>query len=268
MNRALADYLGRVECAENLQWAADLPDACIDLVYIDPPFMTNKVRLQAAGLSYDDRWAGGVESFVEFISERMVAIHRLLRSSGSVYVHLDQRTSHYIKVAVDRVFGAENFLNEIIWSYRTGGTSRRWFARKHDTILVWAKELGKHTFNVQRDGEFRTDGLKYDEKGHPYKVTRKGRLHFNPAGPVLTDVWELPFLSTVSRERVGYPSQKPEALLERIIEASSVPGEVVADLFCGSGTTLVVANRLGRRWLGCDASAEAVKVARGRLGLS
>ncbi len=229
--------------------------------------MTNSVRSQVSGHQYDDRWQGGIEAFVDFLLPRIREIHRILTDSGSFYLHLDQRTSHYLKVAVDQVFGAENFLNEVIWSYRTGGRSKKWFARKHDSILVWAKHLGKHVFNLQHSGVFRTDGLKLDEDGRPYKVTKKGRLYFHPQGPALTDVWELPFLSTVSLERTGYPSQKPEALLERIILASSNPGDVVCDAFCGSGTTLAVARRLDRRWLGCDVSEEAVAIARRRLEL-
>jgi site-specific DNA-methyltransferase (adenine-specific) len=192
-------------------------------------------------------------------------MHRLLQPSGVLFVHLDWRAAHYAKVLLDDIFGAGNFLNVIIWSYRTGGVSRRWFARKHDTILAYAKKRGRHTFHVIRDGTFRTDGLKRDTTGRPYKSTRKGRLYFDRRGPVVTDVWEIPFLSTVSLERVGYPSQKPLALLERIVAAASNPGDLVADFFCGSGTTLVAARNLGRRWLGCDSSPRAVEIARTRL---
>ena len=111
-------------------------------------------------------------------------------------------------------------------------------------------------------------GLKYDEQGRPYKSTRQGRLYFHADGPAMTDVWDLPFLSTVSLERTGWPTQKPLALLERIIRASSDPGDLVADFFCGSGTTLVAAQRLGRRYVGCDTSVEAVRIARGRLTIA
>ena len=258
-------YLDRIVCADNLTWMAGLPDEILDLVYIDPPFMTNSLRTQASGESYDDRWSGGIDEYVAFLAPRLEQIHRLLRETGTLYVHLDQRTSHYVKVVLDRIFGSRNFLNEIIWSYRTGGRSTRWFARKHDAILVFAKRLGRHTFNLQRGGKFRTDGLNHDETGRPYKVTRKGRLYFHPDGPALTDVWEIPFLSTGARERTGYPSQKPEALLERIIRASSHPGDVVADVFCGSGTTLVAAKKMARHWTGCDISPHAAALAEERL---
>jgi len=196
---------------------------------------------------------------------RIQACYRLLPTHGTLYVHLDYRVAHYIRIQLDTIFGEQNFLNEIIWHYRTGGLSKRWFGRKHDTILVYAKKLGAHRFCVLREGSFRTDGLLHDEKGRPYKNTKKGRLYFNAAGPALTDVWDVPFLSTVARERTVWPTQKPLALLERIIRASSNSGDLVADFFCGSGTTLVAAQRLGRRYLGCDVAKKAVAIAKKRL---
>jgi len=202
---------------------------------------------------------------VAFLRPRLEQMHRVLGSRGSLYVHLDFRIVHYVKVLLDEIFGQGNFLNEIIWSYRTGGRSMRWFARKHDTILLYAKRLGEHTFNLQRGGDFRTLGLNRDEQGRPYKTTRRGRLYFHDQGPALTDVWELPFLSTVARERNGYPAQKPIALLERIVRASSNPGDLVADFFCGSGTALVVAKQLGRHYLACDCNAAAVAMTQERL---
>ena len=131
--------------------------------------------------------------------------------------------------------------------------------------MLYARQSGAHTFNRLRDGQYRTRDLKFSADGLPYKSTRKGPLHFPPDGPELPDVWDIPFLSTVSKERTRYPSQKPEALLERIVRASSNEGDLVADFFCGSGTTLVVAKRLKRRWLGCDVSPKAVEITRRRL---
>jgi site-specific DNA-methyltransferase (adenine-specific) len=251
---------------DNLPIMQGLPDAGIDLIYADPPFKTGKMREQGSeGHRYDDRWPGGIRGYLAFLEPRLREMHRLLKPAGSLYVHLDWHAAHYVKVLLDGIFGYESFLNEIVWSYRTGGVSANWFGRKHDTILVYAKQIGRHTFHVLRDGEFRTDGMNYDEDGRPYKQTKRGRLYFHPDGPAMTDVWEIPFLSTVSLERTGYPGQKPLALLERIIRASSNPGDLVADFFCGSGTTLVAAKQLGRRWLGCDSSARAVAVVRRRL---
>ncbi|UCG34322.1 MAG: site-specific DNA-methyltransferase, partial [Phycisphaerales bacterium] len=180
--------------------------------------------------------------------------------------HLDWHAVHYVKVLLDRVFGPENFLNEIIWSYRTGGTSPRWFPRKHDTLLIYARCLGRHTFHAIRAGTYRTDGLNRDEDGKPYKNTRSGRLYFDARGPLVTDVWEVPFLSTVSDERTGYPTQKPLALLCRLLLAFTNPDDLVVDPFCGSGTTLVAAEQLDRRALGCDIISEAVHLTNRRLG--
>lgn len=233
---------------------AGLPQGACDLIYIDPPY----------GTSADGR-GGPVQDYVAFLASRIEAMHRLLAPNGSIYVHLDWRCVHYVKVLMDRVFGEAQFLNEIIWSYRSGSRPGRWFARKHDSILLYAKQAGRHTFHCLREGAYRTLDMKKDEQGRPYKSTRRGPIYFDPAGPALSDVWEMPFLSTVSKERVGYPSQKPLALLERIILASSNPGDLVADFFCGSGTTLVAAKRLGRRWLGVDINPEAVSIAERRL---
>jgi len=243
-----------------------LPDGHCDLIYLDPPFFTGRVRRSTtATAAYPDQWAGGLDSYLAFLSPRLEECRRLLPDHGTLYLHLDWRVVHHARLELDRIFGADHFLNEIIWHYRTGGVARRWFGRKHDTILAYARCRGRHRFHVQREGSFRTDGLRYDESGQPYKSTRRGRLYFHSEGPALTDVWEVPFLSTVARERTGWPTQKPVALLERVIRASSNPGDLVADFFCGSGTTLVAAARLGRRYLGCDVSAEAVRIARRRL---
>lgn len=245
---------------------AVLPDGCCDVIYADPPFCTGKRQLgRSDSQEFKDLWTGGLDSYLAFLAPRLTEFCRLLKPTGTLYLHLDWHAVHYAKVELDRLFGADCFLNEIIWSYRTGGRSKRWFARKHDTILSYARRSGRHKFNLLRDGAFRTDGLKRDETGRPYKQTRAGRLYFHPDGPAMTDVWEMPFLSTVSLERTGYPTQKPEALLERLIHAATDPGDVVGDFFCGSGTTLAVAQRLGRRWIGCDISSEATTVTAQRL---
>lgn len=258
--------LDTVRCGDNLKFMAGLPNDCCDLIYIDPPFFTRRSRTTGGSMeSYDDRWRDGLKPYLAFMMPRLQECHRLLAEKGTLYLHLDYRVAHYLRIQLDTIFGEKNFLNEIIWHYRTGGLSKRWFARKHDTILVYAKKLGAHTFHIQRGGVFRTDGLNHDKDGLPYKSTKKGRLYFNPDGPALTDVWDIPFLSTVSLERTDWPTQKPLALLERIIRASSNPGNVVADFFCGSGTTLVAARKLNRRYLGCDVAKTAVRIAKKRL---
>jgi DNA modification methylase len=252
--------------ADNLAFMAALPDGCCTLIYADPPFCSGRDRRAAThAQTFDDRWARGIEEYLEFLLPRLIEFRRLLSQRGTLYVHLDWRAVHHVRVRLDEIFGPENFLNEVVWSYRTGGVSRKWFARKHDTLLVYARRLGSHVFNQLRDGAYRTDGLRFDDAGRPFKSTRAGRLYFDARGPALTDVWDVPFLSTVSLERCGYPSQKPLALLERVVCASSNPGDLVADFFCGSGTTLVAAERLGRSWMGCDANPAAVTLARKRI---
>lgn len=252
-----------IHLGDNLPYMASLAGGSIDLIYLDPPFGTNRVR-RGGGAAYADQWRD-IKTYLAFLYPRLVECHRLLAAHGTLYVHLDWRAAHYVRIQLDTIFGGRNFLNEIIWHYRTGGVSQKWFGRKHDTILCYARTLGRHRFTVLRDGVYRTDGLKRDEQGRPYKSTTKGRLYFDARGPALTDVWDLPFLSTVSLERAGWPTQKPLALLERIITASSRKGDTVADFFCGSGTTLVAAKRLGRDFLGCDSSKAAVRIARRRL---
>jgi DNA modification methylase len=248
-----------------------LPSNSIDLFYIDPPFFSgrnynvifgdkNEVR------SFSDIWEGGMPGYLVWLNARLWEMKRLLKPTGSIFVHLDWHASHYVKVEMDKIFGSDNFANEVIWSYRTGGISKQWFPRKHDSLLLYFRNQAEHFFKPLRGGEFRTLGMNYDEQGRPYKSTKKGRLYFNEEGPAITDVWEIPFLSTVSDERIGYPTQKPEALLEKVIEACSKEGHVVADIFCGGGTTPAVAQRLNRRWIACDQSRIAVAVTADRIG--
>ncbi len=259
--------LNRVVRADNIDFMSDLPEACCDLIYTDPPFDSAGAfgTSSPSAPSKGDRRAGFLADYLDFLEPRLAQMHRLLSDRGSLYVHLDWRSVHHVKVMLDEIFGPENFLNEIIWAYRSGGRPARWFPRKHDTLLLYAKQIGGHTFNRLRDGEYRTRGLNVGEDGRLYKSTRNGRLYFDPAGPAVCDVWDIPFLSTVSKERTGYPSQKPEALLERIIRASADEGDLVADFFCGSGVTLAVAKRLGRCFVGCDINPEAVALTENRL---
>lgn len=258
---------GQVVCIDNLSLMRRLGDANCDLIYADPPFDLTERNGTAAqpGAGGSAPTAQRLDRFLDFMRPRLAAMHRLLSDCGLLYVHVDWRTAHYIRIALDQIFGFESFINEIIWSYRSGGRPGPWFSRKHDTLLVYAKTPGAHTFNPLRGGSYRTRDLQLDADGRPFKTTRNGRIHFHPDGPAMTDVWELPILSTVAKERTGYHWQKPEALLDRIVRASSNEGDLVADFFCGSGTALVVAKRLGRRYLGCDVDPEAVAITRRRL---
>ncbi len=193
--------------------------------------------------------------------------HRVLRPSGSVFLHLDWRISHRARLALDERFGDDCFRNEIVWHYGLGGGApRNAFARKHDTILFYARTAAA-TFNAERGPVTAAMEAKYahvDEQGRRYQNAH-GRRYYLQGGKRFDDVWAIPALSPTARERVGWPTQKPLALLERIVSAASAPGELVFDPCCGSGTALVAAARLGRRAAGGDRSAEAVELTLRRL---
>lgn len=261
--------LNKIYHGDNLFYLESMPDECIDLVYIDPPFGTQTLQKsktwneKVQGAVFYDLWGGGVHGYMQFLSARLWHIHRILKPTGSLFLHLDYRMAHYAKVELDKIFGMNNFVNEIIWHYTGGGRSTRYFSRKHDTILWYSKAKGKQTFNI-------------DEVRVPYKetsgyakggITAKSGKHYkpNPKGTPVDDVWDLPIINPLAKERIGYPTQKPLALLERIIKASSNEGDVVLDCFCGCGTTIEAAHKLGRDWIGIDASMLACKEMRKRM---
>jgi DNA modification methylase len=240
----------RLIWGDNLHVMRQLPSESIDLIYIDPPFFSgrqyniifgdqNEVR------SFTDIWEGGMPGYLIWLNARLYEMKRLLKKTGSIYVHCDWHASHYIKVEMDKIFGYENFLNEVVWCYGLGGSSNRYWPRKHDVILWYSKV---------KDGHF------FEPDLVPATSMRMaGQLKKAP------DYWDIPTINNMAKERIGYPTQKPEALLERIIKSSCPPGGVVGDFFCGGGTTPAVAQRLGRRWIACDQSRVAVAVTADRL---
>jgi DNA modification methylase len=259
----------------------------INLIYIDPPFATGadfsyqvKVGDQEwtkepsiiETLAYRDTWGKGLESYLQMMSDRLVLMKELLADDGSIYVHLDYRVIHYIKAIMDEIFGKDNFVNEIIWTY-TGGTDRsKGFQRKHDTILLYSKTKD-FKFNIQFT-EFSESTLKrfnkIDEEGRRYKENKlaDGRLtrtYMKDEGKFMTDYWYHNIIVKSHLESTGYATQKPQAVLETIINASSDKGDLVADFFCGSGTTGAVAEKLGRRWIMCDLGRFAIHTTRKRL---
>jgi site-specific DNA-methyltransferase (adenine-specific) len=250
-----------------LDAAALLPDAGVDLVYADPPFFTGRRQQGAAnGTAFADIWAGGLTGYLDWLRPRLVAFHRLLAPTGTLYLHLDWHAVHYAKVELDRIFGADHFLNEVIWHYGLGAArARSHFLRKHDTLLVYRRGPAP-TFNVLRGAVTPAMAAKYrhtDERGR--YMNSRGRRYYLKGGKPLDSVWAIPTIAATAAERLGYPTQKPEALLERIVRAATNPGDVVLDLFCGSGTTAAVAQRLGRRWIAGDSSADAVELTAARL---
>jgi DNA modification methylase len=267
----------------------------INLIYIDPPFATGadfKFKIQIGEdaeeitkehsiieeKAYRDTWGRGLDSYLQMMYERLVLMKELLAENGSIYVHLDYHVGHYVKVIMDEIFGYENFQREICWntaSINVAGfkIQAENYIRGHDIILFYSKS-NNFIFNKQyipRTEDFIKKHYIYkDEKGL-YRITRRGNkvyLHEDPGEPV-TDVWNdilsFNYVAPAAAEGIGFATQKPEALLKRIILASSNPGDLVADFFCGSGTTLAVAEKLGRRWIGCDLSRYAIHVTRKRL---
>lgn len=228
------DWLGLV---------ATLDDASVDLLYADPPFNTGQTQTGRAG-AYEDAWPD-TAAWVAWLRERLVATLPKIAPTGSILLHLDWRTSHHARLLLDDLLGPDRFVNHLVWSYGLGGSSPRRFARKHDDILWYCLDPNRYWFE-------------------PPKVPATSR---RMAGQLkkATDVIEIPSLNNMAAERTGYPTQKPLALLELLIGACCPPGGLVVDPCCGSGTTLVAAQRLGRRATGSDRNPEAVEIARDRL---
>lgn len=247
-----------------------VPDDSVDLIYVDPPFFTNKKYEVIWGDGYElrcfeDRWKGGINNYIAWMEPKIRACHQVLKNTGSMYLHCDWHANAHLRILMDGIFGPENFKNEIIWSYKGGGASTKRFGRRHDNILFYTK-TEEYFFNPDavRIPYLSAEGRKSKWAwGHHKGIEKSYTPH--PEGKVPEDVWEIPVINSMSEERLGYPTQKPEALLEIIIKASSNPLDIVLDPMCGCGTALVVAHRLGRQWVGIDVSPTAVNVMKNRM---
>ncbi|MFN4847184.1 MAG: DNA-methyltransferase [Rhodoluna sp.] len=264
----------RVIQGDNLTALQSIPDASIQLIYVDPPFNTGRVQTRGSSvttrseqgsrmgfkgkrydivketvLSYDDEFS----DYWGFLEPRLEQAWRLLTDSGTLYLHLDYREAHYAKVLLDALFGRECFLNEIIWAYDYGGKAKSRWPAKHDTILVYVKNPETYYFNNEE-----VDREPYMAPGlvTPEKVER---------GKLPTDVWWHTIVSPTGTEKTGYPTQKPLGVLRRIIQASSKEGDVVLDFFAGSGTTGAAASELGRNFILIDQNPEAISVMKKRF---
>lgn len=267
----------RLFFGDNLHVMRQLPSNSIDLIYIDPPFFSgrnynilfgdkNEVR------SFTDIWEGGMPGYLIWLNARLYEMKRLLKPTGTIYVHLDWHASHYVKVEMDKIFGVDNFRNEIIWKYFGPTSTKNNFPRKHDNILFYTKTDNYYFDDKATLIEYDEKAIrrydKRDEQGKAFKFYHEKdgtirKAYIKEGKP--TEVFEIPFVQGTANERIGYPTQKPEALIERIITASSDEGDVVADFFCGGGTTLAVAQRLNRRWIGSDQSRIAVAITADRI---
>jgi site-specific DNA-methyltransferase (adenine-specific) len=246
----------RIERGDWLDLAKGLSPGSVDLLYADPPFNTGRTRATPPGASragrgvraaYRDAWADP-ESYVAWLRERVRATLPAMKRTGGVLIHCDWRASHLVRVMLDGLLGGPCFVNHLVWSYGLGGSSPRMFARKHDDILFYAVSPGRHWFEPPRVPATSRRMAGRDKKA--------------------TDVLAIPAINNMARERTGYPTQKPLALLRLLVGACCPPGGVVLDPCCGSGTTLVAALELGRRAIGFDQSPAAVRVARQRVGLA
>ena len=264
--------------ADNLPVLESFADESFQLVYIDPPFNTGRRQTRRtlataadadgegggdrtgfAGRRYRTRllaessYADTFEDYLAFLGPRFDQAHRLLMGSGTFYLHVDYREAHYCKLALDEVFGRDCFLNEIVWAYDYGARSKRRWPAKHDTILVYVKTSGGHYFDAE--------GVDREPYMAPGLVTAEKAAR----GKLPTDVWWHTIVPTNGNEKTGYPTQKPEGVLRRIVQASSAPGDWCLDFFAGSGTLGAVAAELGRRYVLIDESPEAVAVMEQRL---
>ena len=233
---------------DNLEVLPRLPDGAFDLVYIDPPFNTGRPQVRALH-GYADAFA----DYPAFLRPRLEHARRLLADHGTLYVHLDPREAHYVKVLLDELFGRACFLNEIVWAYDYGGRPKRRWPAKHDTILVYVKDRDRYHFDldaVERE-PYMAPGLQT-----PERIAR---------GKSPTDVWWHTIVTTTGREKTGYPTQKPEGVVRRIVAASSRPGGWCLDFFAGSGTLGAVCHDLGRRFVLVDENPAAIALARARL---
>jgi site-specific DNA-methyltransferase (adenine-specific) len=265
---------GLVRHDDNLVVLSELADASIDLIYVDPPFNTGKTQtrrtLRTTRAEHGDRvgfggrryateelgaraYADRHDDYLGFLEPRLREAHRVLADRGSLYVHLDYREVHYVKVLLDAIFGRDAFLNEIVWAYDYGGRPKDRWPAKHDTILLYAKRPGGHVFNLDA-----IDRIPYMAPGlvGPEKAAR---------GKLPTDTWWHTIVSPTGKEKLGYPTQKPLGILRRIVQASSPPDGLVLDFFAGSGTTGAAALELGRRFILVDDHAEAIEVMRTRF---
>ena len=270
--------MGKIILADNLEILPELDDESVDLVYIDPPFNTGKTQIRTTIRTVRDPKRGDrvgfggkmyrtekgdtrgfedtFDDFIEFIEPRLREIRRLLKPAGSLFLHIDHREVHYCKVLLDRIFGRESFVNEIIWAYDYGGRSKKKWSAKHDNILWYAKDPKRYTFHYQE-----MDRIPYMAPG---LVTKQKAAR----GKTPTDVWWHTIVPTRSKEKTGYPTQKPLGVLRRIVRVHTSPGDLVLDCFAGSGTLGEAAARLERDFILIDNHPEAVKIMAKRLAFA
>ncbi|HLB21068.1 MAG TPA: site-specific DNA-methyltransferase [Solirubrobacteraceae bacterium] len=267
--------IDQVLLGENLALLPRFADGCFQLIYIDPPFNTGRAQvrktLAVAGdaegarvgfqgrryrtrLLAESSYGDAFDDYLGFLAPRLQHAHRLLRDDGTLYFHIDYREAHHCKLLLDEIFGRECFLNELIWAYDYGARARRRWPAKHDTILVYVKNPSTYFFDSD------------DVDREPYMAPGLVTAEKAERGKLPTDVWWHTIVPTNGAEKTGYPTQKPEGIVRRMVQASTRPGDWCLDFFAGSGTLGAVAAKLGRRYVLIDSNPEAVRVMRARLG--
>ena len=261
-----------IYCGDCKDVLAKFPKNSVDLIYLDPPFFSNRNHEVIWGdnneiRAFQDRWKGGINNFCEWMEERILECHRVLKDTGALYLHCDYRANSYLRIILDKIFGNNKMENEIIWYYRGGGVPKKTFARRHDTIYFYTKGK-KWTFNVDpirtKYSSDTVERTKYTARAFRGKKIYD-KYKPNPLGKHPDDVLQIQPTMPSSKERLGYPTQKPERLLEVIIKASSNPTDIVLDPFCGCGTALAVAQKSGRKWIGIDISSIACDITAKRM---
>jgi site-specific DNA-methyltransferase (adenine-specific) len=270
-----APAVDRILLGDSLELLPGFASGSFQLIYIDPPFNTGRTQVRRTlraireedgprigfqGRRYrtqllaESSYRDSFDDYLAFLSPRLEQARRLLRTEGTLYFHIDYRESHHCKLLLDEIFGRECFLNEIIWAYDYGARTKRRWPAKHDTILVYVKDPAAYLFDSEE-----VDREPYMAPGlvTPEKVAR---------GKLPTDVWWHTIVATAGREKTGYPTQKPEGIVRRMVQASTLPGDWCLDFFAGSGTLGAVAAKLGRHYVLIDSNPEAVEVMRARLG--
>jgi len=275
MNQKIINSVLEGDCLEQMRL---IERDSINLIYLDPPFFTEKThrlknRERTKEFSFDDIW-GSDKGYADFLKERISLMHSLLNDTGSIFIHCDKNGEHIVRVILDQVFGVNNFQSEIIWSYKRWSNSKKGLLTSHQNIYFYSKTKNfkfntiytsySETTNLDQILQRRT---RDEHNKSVYELDDNGEfVHGDKKkGVPLSDVWEIPYLNPKAKERVGYPTQKPLLLLERIIKLTSQPGDVVLDPFCGSGTTCVAAKMLGRNYIGIDKSSEAVELSQTRI---
>lgn len=263
---------GRIAAGENLDYMIWLlreqnMAGRIQLIYVDPPFFTGtkyQASVQIRGRNgekspvlkvgaYEDKWGHDLGKYLEMLAVRFLLMRELLADTGSLWVHLDWHGSHYVKMMLDEIFGHTNFINEVVWTYKSGGASKRSFARKHDSLLFYGK-TPEYKFRPLREKSYNREGKPYHFKGVEEFEDENGWYTMVN----MKDVWSIDMVGRTSAERMGYATQKPEKLLERIVDACTEEGDLCADFFAGTGTLGAVCARRGRPWILCDEGDAAI----------